>query len=99
MSIYKRDQNIFTPYIRNPKTLLFRYVLCKDLMLSKLYIVGKYILGGSLGKGHSYHLGVMCYPCNFYNPRGFTQVGYKSCLGNIFHPGDSYDPRLGNPLL
>ena len=42
---------------------------------------------------------VKFYPDNFYNPIGLTQEGHKSCLGNIFHPGDSSDPRLENPLL
>ena len=49
--------------------------------------------------GHSYCLGIKGYPGNFYNPLGLTQGGYKSYLGNIFHPSDSYDPCLGNPLL
>ena len=46
---------------------------------------------GSLDEGHSYHLGEKCYPGDLYYPLGLTQEGYKSCLGNIFHPGDSYD--------
>ena len=40
-----------------------------------------------------------CVPGDLYYLLGLTQEGYKSCLGNIFHPGDSSDPRLENPLL
>ena len=48
----------------------------------------------------NYRLGEKCFPGNFYNSLGLTQEGYKSCLGNIFHPGDSYDhwPLSGEPF-
>ena len=64
-----------------------------------LWIQQLSIVGGSLDKGHSYCLGEKCYLGNFYSSLGLTQGGYKSCLGNIFYPGNSYGPRLGNPLL